>query len=108
MSVAHRPRRDPTPRSAAPRASAPAGARTTTGTRATAGAPNRRYLPVLVVAAVLALVAGLLLGGGSSSSGTAFTDSASAGYVELSFPSSWQRLGSAPTSRDSPSHSRSR
>ena len=73
------------------------GARTTTGTRAAAGAPNRRYLPVLIVAAVLALVAGLLLGGGSSGSGTAFTDSASAGYVELSFPSSWQRLGSAPT-----------
>ncbi len=46
---------------------------------------------------MLALVAGLLLGGSSSGSGTAFTDSASAGYVELSFPSSWQRLGSALT-----------
>ena len=52
---------------------------------------------MLIAAAVLALVAGLLLGGSSGSSGTAFTDSASAGYVELSFPSSWQRLGSAPT-----------
>lgn len=52
---------------------------------------------MLVAAAVLALVAGLLLGGSSGSSGAAFTDSASAGYVELSFPSSWQRLGSAPT-----------
>ena len=52
---------------------------------------------MLIVAAVLALVAGLLLGGSSGSSGSAFTDSASAGYVELSFPSSWQRLGGAPT-----------
>ncbi len=69
----------------------------TPGTRATAGAPNRRYLPVLVLAAVLALLAGLLLGGSSGSSGTAFTDSASAGYVELSFPSSWHRLGTPPT-----------
>jgi hypothetical protein len=67
------------------------------GTRASAGAPNRRYLPVLVLAAVLALIAGLLLGGGSGSSGPAFTDSASAGYLELSFPSGWQRLGSPPT-----------
>jgi serine/threonine-protein kinase len=82
---------------AAPRASddehgapAPSGATTANG------APNRRYLPVLIVAAVLALVAGLLLGGSSGSSGAAFTHSASAGYLELSFPSSWQRLGSAP------------
>ncbi len=66
---------------------------------APAGAPNRRYVPVLIVAAVLALVAGLLLGGSSGSSGTAFTHSASAGYVELSFPSSWQRVGSASTVR---------
>jgi hypothetical protein len=64
--------------------------------RTPAGAPNRRYVPLLVLAAVLALVAGALLGGGSSGSGTAFTDSASAGYIELSFPSTWQRLGSAP------------
>jgi serine/threonine-protein kinase len=64
---------------------------------APAVAPNRRYVPVLIVAAVLALVAGLLLGGSSGSSGTAFTHSASAGYVELSFPSSWQRVGSAST-----------
>ncbi len=66
-------------------------------TPTTAAAPNRKYLPVLAAAAVLALLAGLLLGGSSGSSGTAFNDSASAGYVELSFPSSWQRLGSPPT-----------
>ena len=70
---------------------------TPTGAGAATGAPNRRYVPVLIAAAVLALVAGLLLGGGSSGSGAAFTDSASAGYVELSFPGGWQRLGSAPT-----------
>ena len=73
------------------------GTSTPPGTRATGGAPNRRFLPVLVLAAVLALLAGLLLGGSSGSSGTAFNDSASAGYVELSYPSSWQRLGSPPT-----------
>ena len=73
----------------------PTGTDTPTGIRG-AGAPNRRYLPVLIAAALLALVAGLLLGGGSSGSGAAFTDTASAGYVELSFPSGWQRLGSAP------------
>ncbi len=82
---------------AAPPAVGAAGTRTPTGTGAATGAPNRRYLPALIAAAVLALIAGLLLGGGAGSSGTAFTDSASAGYVELSFPSSWQRLGSAPT-----------
>jgi serine/threonine protein kinase len=73
------------------------GTDTPTDTRATAGAPNRRYVPALAAAVVLALVAGLLLGGGSSGSGAAFTNTASAGYVELSFPSSWQRLGSVPT-----------
>ncbi len=66
-------------------------------TSTASGAPNRRYVPLLVLAAGLALVAGLLLGGGSSGSSAAFTNSASAGYVELSFPSSWQRLRSTPT-----------
>ncbi len=80
-----------------PPAAGQPGTDTPRGAHAAAGAPNRRYLPVLVLAAVLALVAGLLLGGSSGSSGTAFNDSASAGYVELSFPSSWQRLGSPPT-----------
>ncbi len=77
-------------------AAAPSAPRSA-GARAPTGAANRRYVPVLIFAAVIALVAGLLLGGGSSSSGTAFTDSASAGPVELSFPSSWQRLAGAPT-----------
>ncbi len=93
------PTADPQARAstAAPPGAGAAGTRTPTGTSAAAGAPNRRYLPVLIAAAVLALIAGLLLGGSSGSSGTAFTDSASSGYVELSFPSSWRRLGSAPT-----------
>jgi hypothetical protein len=68
-----------------------------TGAGAAARSGGRGYVPAIVVAAVLALVAGLLLGGGSSGSGAAFTDSASAGYVELSFPSGWQRLASVPT-----------
>jgi hypothetical protein len=79
-----------------PGARTPTGTDTPPGPRATGGAPNRRFLPVLILAAVLALVAGLLLGGSSGSSGTAFPDTASAGYVELSYPSSWQRLGSPP------------
>ncbi len=83
--------------SEAPPATGRPGTHTPPGPGASAGAPNRRYLPVLLLAAVLALVAGLLLGGSSGGSGTAFNDSASAGYVELSSPSSWQRLGSAPT-----------
>jgi serine/threonine protein kinase len=70
------------------------GAPAPSGATTTSGAPNRRYLPVLILAAVLALVAGLLLGGSSGSSSTAFTHSASAGYLELSFPPSWQRVGS--------------
>jgi hypothetical protein len=82
----------------APPVAAPPSAHAPTGTSTVPRvAPNRRFVPVLIVAAVLALVAGLLLGGSSGSSGTAFDDSASAGYVELSFPSSWRRLGSAPT-----------
>ena len=85
------------PAAGQPSTHTPTGTDTPPGQRATTGAPNRRYLPVLIAAAVLALVAGLLLGGSSGSSGTAFNDSASAGYIELSFPSSWQRLGSLPT-----------
>ncbi|HYM53867.1 MAG TPA: serine/threonine-protein kinase, partial [Solirubrobacteraceae bacterium] len=65
--------------------------------RAPAGAGRGRFVPALVAAAVLAGAAGLLLGGGSSGSGEAFGNSASAGYIELSFPAGWQRLASAPT-----------
>jgi hypothetical protein len=60
-------------------------------------ASRGRFVPVVLAAAVLAVVAGFLLGGSSSGSGGAFSDSASAGYVELSFPAGWQRLASAPT-----------
>ncbi|MGA2166033.1 MAG: protein kinase [Solirubrobacteraceae bacterium] len=86
-----------TPATGRPGTHPPTGTDTPPGQRATTGAPNRRFLPVLILAAVLALLAGLLLGGSSGSSGTAFNDSASAGYVELAFPSSWQRLGTPPT-----------
>jgi serine/threonine protein kinase len=62
--------------------------------RASAGARRGWFLPAAIAAAVLAAAAGLLLGGGGS--GETFGDSASAGQVELSYPSSWQRLASAP------------
>jgi hypothetical protein len=66
------------------------------GTRPSSGAGGRFALAVLV-AAVLAGAAGLLLGGSSGGTGEAsFANSASAGYVELSFPAGWQRLASAP------------
>jgi hypothetical protein len=52
---------------------------------------------VALAAAVLAAAVGFLLGGSSGSSGEAFSDSASAGSIELSFPAGWQRLASAPT-----------
>lgn len=83
----------PAPAAAPPVASTPAS----TGAGAGAAAPLRRYAPAIVLAAVLALAAGLLLGGSSGSSGPAFSNSASAGYVELSFPAGWQRLESVPT-----------
>jgi len=66
------------------------------GARASAGAGRGRFVPAVLAAAVLAGVAGLLLGGSSGGSGEAFSDSASAGYVELSFPAGWQRLANAP------------
>ncbi len=56
-----------------------------------------RFVPVALAAAALAALAGFLLGGGSSGSSATFSDSASAGHVELSFPTGWQRLASAPT-----------
>jgi hypothetical protein len=55
------------------------------------------FVPAALAVAVLAAVAGFLLGGGSGGSSATFGDSASAGYVELSFPTGWQRLASAPT-----------
>ncbi len=66
-------------------------------TSASTGAGRGRFAPTVLVAAVLAGAAGFLVGGGSGGSGSAFSDSASAGYVELSFPAGWQRLASAPT-----------
>jgi hypothetical protein len=67
-----------------------------TGTHVPTRAGRGRFLPVALAAAVLAAVVGFLLGGGSGGTGERFGDSASSGYLELSFPSSWQRLASAP------------
>jgi hypothetical protein len=66
------------------------------GTRVSTGAGRGIFVPVALAAAVLAAVVGFLLGGGSGGSGETFSDSASSGYLELSFPSGWQRLASAP------------
>jgi Protein kinase domain len=66
------------------------------GTRVSTGAGRGIFLPVALAAAVLAAVVGFLLGGGSGGSGETFGNSASSGYLELSFPSGWQRLASAP------------
>jgi hypothetical protein len=65
-------------------------------TRVSTGAGRGRFLAVALTAAVLAAVVGFLLGGGSGGGGETFSDSASAGYLELSFPPSWQRIASAP------------
>jgi hypothetical protein len=59
-------------------------------------AGHRRFVPVIIAAAVLAAIVGFLLGGGSGGSGETFADSASSGHLELSFPSGWQRLASPP------------
>jgi hypothetical protein len=72
--------------------SAPADDRTVTRGTTHAGS----FALAALAAAALAAVAGFLLGGGSGGSGGTFGDSASAGYVELSFPAGWQRLASAP------------
>jgi Protein kinase domain len=65
-------------------------------TRVSTGAGRGRFLPAALAAAVLAAVVGFLLGGGSGGSSETFSNSASAGYLELSFPASWQRLANAP------------
>jgi len=64
--------------------------------RATTGAGRGGFALAAIVAAVVAAAVGFLLGGGSSGSGEAFSNTASAGDLELSFPASWQHLASAP------------
>ncbi len=54
------------------------------------------FIPAVVVAALIAAAIGVALGGGGGSS-QPFSDSASAANIELSFPSTWQRVSSAPT-----------
>jgi predicted Ser/Thr protein kinase len=74
-------------------ASAEAGGR---DGRATTGAGRGGFALAAIAAAVVAAAVGFLLGGGSSSSGEAFSNTASAGDLELSFPAGWQHLASAP------------
>jgi hypothetical protein len=86
---------------AAPETAAPASSRVPPAAAATAspassGAGRIGLVPVVLAAAVLAAVVGFLLGGGSGGSGEAFSDSASAGSIELSFPAGWQHLASVP------------
>lgn len=69
---------------------------TAAGTPASSGAGNGRFIAAVTGVAVIAVIAGFLLGGGSSGSGESFSNSASVGNVELSFPAGWQRIASAP------------
>ncbi len=78
------------------RASAESAPRTPADTAPKTSAGGSGFVLAVLGAAVVAVILGLLLGGGSSSSGTSFGNSASAGSVELSFPSSWQHLANAP------------
>jgi hypothetical protein len=64
--------------------------------RAEASAGRGGFALAALAAAVVAAAVGFLLGGGSSGSGEAFSNSASAGYLELSFPGGWQHVASAP------------
>jgi hypothetical protein len=50
-----------------------------------------KFLLAIVAAALIAAGIGAVLGGGQSSSSHPYSDSASAGSIELSFPSTWQR-----------------
>ncbi len=66
---------------------------------ATAAPSHRRLIGALVAAAVAAAVAGFVLGSSGSDEGEeAFTSSASAGDVELSFPDGWERVGGGESS----------
>lgn len=88
------------PAQAAP--TAPARRPAAAGATAPAGeAPTRaRSVPILAVAAVLAVgaaVAGFVIGGsGSESEGGELPNSASAGSLGLSFPSDWNRVTKEP------------
>jgi Protein kinase domain len=66
------------------------------GTPASSDAGSGRFIAAVAGAAIVAVIAGFLLGGGSSGSGESFSNSASVGNVELSFPAGWQRIASAP------------
>jgi serine/threonine-protein kinase len=76
-------------------ASVDAGARPS-DTRAGTSAGRGGFVLAALAAAVVAAAVGFLLGGGSSGSGEAFSNTASAGSLELSFPAGWQHLASAP------------
>lgn len=80
---------------AAPTAAAPAAAPPAARRRALPGT----LLALLVALAVGAALAGFLLGSGGGETeqeGEAFTSSASAGSLELSFPASWERVSEEP------------
>jgi len=64
--------------------------------RAARSAGRGGFALAALAAAVVAAAVGFLLGGGSGGSGEAFSNTASAGYLELSFPAGWQHLASAP------------
>ncbi len=53
---------------------------------------SRGFLVGVAVAALAAAIAGALLGGARGSSASSFSNSASVGVIELSYPSSWRRI----------------
>ena len=83
---------------------APAGAGPASAATVPAAAPpavRRRavLVPLLIALAAGAAVAGFLIGsggGGSEEPGAAFTNTASAGSIGLSFPAGWKRVSEEP------------
>lgn len=65
------------------------------GSVAPSATNGRGFLIALLAAVAVAAAGGALLGGMNTRSRSGFSDSASAGNIELSFPSSWRRVPAA-------------
>jgi serine/threonine-protein kinase len=85
----------------APAATAPAdtapGAAATMPAGAAAARPHAGFWVVAALVVIVAAVVGAIVGGGSGGTTSApYSNSASAGVIELSFPTGWERGASAP------------
>ncbi len=87
------------PATTAPGATAPADTAPGAAAAPRTGAGRSGAWAIAALVVVVAAVVGALLGGSSKSStgGAPFTNSASAGVIELSFPAGWERVASQPT-----------